>query len=185
MLRQTQSSIVFTQQLGRGLRKAAGKDHLIVIDFIGNYANNYLIPIALFGEVASIRTRFARSHHTQEAERFPTSSVNFDKIARERILDSLAKTSLDSMQNLKRTVVELENRLGRLLASWTLRDLRLLTRLLSPQSAVTTRSLLVALKRAEDSPSPMEEALLTFLSAELLNGKRPHELLLLAFPSRR
>ncbi|MDB6498010.1 hypothetical protein PMN81_09140 [Bifidobacterium pseudocatenulatum] len=49
MLRQTQSSIIFTQQLGRGLRKASGKDSVVVIDFIGNYANNYLIPIALYG----------------------------------------------------------------------------------------------------------------------------------------
>ncbi len=50
MLRQTQSSIVFVQQLGRGLRKAPGKEYVVVIDFIGNYANNYLIPIALFGD---------------------------------------------------------------------------------------------------------------------------------------
>ena len=49
MLRQTKSSIIFTQQLGRGLRKASGKDCVVVIDFIGNYANNYLIPIALYG----------------------------------------------------------------------------------------------------------------------------------------
>ena len=39
MLRQTQSAIVFVQQLGRGLRLAEGKDYLVVIDFIGNYNN--------------------------------------------------------------------------------------------------------------------------------------------------
>lgn len=44
MLRNTQSSIIFTQQLGRGLRKHAGKDHLRVIDFIGNYSNNGSAP---------------------------------------------------------------------------------------------------------------------------------------------
>ena len=37
MLRQTQSSIVFVQQLGRGLRKSPEKDYLVVIDFIGAY----------------------------------------------------------------------------------------------------------------------------------------------------
>src|SRR6185312_7923965 len=47
MLRQTQSAIVFVQQLGRGLRKTVGKEYLIIIDFIGNYANNFMIPIAL------------------------------------------------------------------------------------------------------------------------------------------
>ncbi|MCO7044572.1 DEAD/DEAH box helicase, partial [Staphylococcus hominis] len=47
MLRSTQSSIIFTQQLGRGLRKSSEKEFVTIIDFIGNYENNYLIPIAL------------------------------------------------------------------------------------------------------------------------------------------
>ena len=47
MLRQTQSSIIFIQQLGSGLRKHNSKDFVTIIDFIGNYKNNYLIPIAL------------------------------------------------------------------------------------------------------------------------------------------
>lgn len=50
MLRNTQSSIIFIQQLGRGLRKFPGKDYVTVIDFLGNYKNNYLIPIALNGD---------------------------------------------------------------------------------------------------------------------------------------
>lgn len=37
MLRETESSIIFIQQLGRGLRKAENKEYLTVIDFIGNY----------------------------------------------------------------------------------------------------------------------------------------------------
>ena len=49
MLRNTESSIVFTQQLGRGLRKFPHKTCVTVIDFIGNYENNYLIPVALYG----------------------------------------------------------------------------------------------------------------------------------------
>ena len=36
-LRPTQSFTVFIQQLGRGLRKAPGKDYLVVIDFVGNF----------------------------------------------------------------------------------------------------------------------------------------------------
>lgn len=36
-LRPTESPIVFLQQLGRGLRKARGKEYLNVLDFIGNY----------------------------------------------------------------------------------------------------------------------------------------------------
>ncbi|MDB9924131.1 DEAD/DEAH box helicase family protein, partial [Planktomarina sp.] len=44
MLRPTQSAIIFVQQLGRGLRISDGKDYLTIIDFIGNYEKNYLIP---------------------------------------------------------------------------------------------------------------------------------------------
>lgn len=38
-LRPTESPVVFTQQLGRGLRKIKGKEYLKVLDFIGNYHN--------------------------------------------------------------------------------------------------------------------------------------------------
>lgn len=37
--RPTESLTVFTQQIGRGLRLAAGKDHCVIIDLIGNYRN--------------------------------------------------------------------------------------------------------------------------------------------------
>lgn len=50
MLRPTESAIIFVQQLGRGLRKAKGKEYVVVLDFIANYDNNYLIPIALSGD---------------------------------------------------------------------------------------------------------------------------------------
>ncbi|MEI3517720.1 MAG: helicase-related protein [Clostridia bacterium] len=50
MLRPTQSPVVFVQQLGRGLRKAYGKEFGVVLDFIGNYNNNFMIPIALSGD---------------------------------------------------------------------------------------------------------------------------------------
>lgn len=50
MLRPTQSPIVFIQQLGRGLRKAEGKEYVVILDFIENYKNNFMIPIALSGD---------------------------------------------------------------------------------------------------------------------------------------
>ena len=43
-LRPTESPTVFLQQLGRGLRLYAGKEHLIVLDFIGNHRKLYLLP---------------------------------------------------------------------------------------------------------------------------------------------
>lgn len=41
-LRPTESKRVFFQQLGRGLRRFLGKEHCVVIDFIGNFKNAYL-----------------------------------------------------------------------------------------------------------------------------------------------
>ena len=49
-LRLTESLTVFLQQLGRGLRKAQDKTHLVVLDFIGNYKRAYRIPALLSGE---------------------------------------------------------------------------------------------------------------------------------------
>ncbi len=50
MLRPTESPVLFLQQLGRGLRKApeAGKEHLVVLDFIGNHRAFLNRPRALF-----------------------------------------------------------------------------------------------------------------------------------------
>ncbi|MFL2833275.1 MAG: DEAD/DEAH box helicase family protein, partial [Coraliomargaritaceae bacterium] len=60
MLRPTSSAIIFVQQLGRGLRKSVGKEYVTVIDFIGNYKNNYLIPVALFGDSSFSKDRLRK-----------------------------------------------------------------------------------------------------------------------------
>ena len=44
MLRPTESSIIWTQQFGRGLRLAEGKPHLTVIDYIGNH-RTFLVKV--------------------------------------------------------------------------------------------------------------------------------------------
>lgn len=181
MLRQTESSIIFTQQLGRGLRKAAGKDHLVVIDFIGNYANNYLIPVALFGNTSLNKDSLRRSIiDAQEAGAISgLSSVNFDQISRQRIFTAINQTKLDSMANLKRTVTDLEQRLGhppRLMdfARFDTAD---------PVVLATRKhnywTLLHSFKKADRGPTSYQNQVLALLSAELLNGKRPHELLVL------
>ncbi|OOE95699.1 DEAD/DEAH box helicase family protein [Salinivibrio sp. IB643] len=49
MLRPSESKIIFLQQLGRGLRLADNKTHLVVMDFIGNHHSFLLKPMALLG----------------------------------------------------------------------------------------------------------------------------------------
>ncbi|MDE5000768.1 helicase-related protein, partial [Francisella tularensis] len=50
LLRPTQSAIVYIQQLGRGLSKYKDKKFVVILDFIANYTNNYLIAVALSGD---------------------------------------------------------------------------------------------------------------------------------------
>lgn len=49
LLRPTQSFSLFLQQIGRGLRRAEGKDFVVVIDFVGNYRKAHVAPLALMG----------------------------------------------------------------------------------------------------------------------------------------
>lgn len=181
MLRQTKSSIVFTQQLGRGLRKSPGKDYLVVIDFIGNYANNFLVPIALFGDSSlnkdSIRRQMIEAQDVGDVAGL--SSINFDPVAKERIFEALDAEKLDSVKNLKKAFKDLHARIG---STPTLLDF---ARFDTADPVVVAKAkknywnLLTAFKAIDETPSAAEDGILTFLSREFLNGKRPHELLLL------
>src|SRR5699024_5139882 len=100
MLRQTQSSIIFIQQLGRGLRKHDTKDFVTIIDFIGNYKNNYLIPVALSGDKSQNKDNIRR--HTSETTYIKgVSTVNFEEIAKRQIYQSINTSNLTSMKILK------------------------------------------------------------------------------------
>lgn len=89
MLRPTQSPIVFIQQLGRGLRKASGKEYVVILDFIGNYNNNFMIPIALSGDRTYNKDNIRR--YVMEGGRVipGASTVHFDEISRKRIFASV------------------------------------------------------------------------------------------------
>lgn len=109
MLRNTQSSIVFTQQLGRGLRKFPHKTCVTVIDFIGNYQNNYLIPVALYGNAGD--SDIVRKNLQREA--IGLSSISFDEISRRQVLKSLDTASWSDMKMLRDKYAVIRNELGR------------------------------------------------------------------------
>ena len=78
MLRPTESSTVFLQQLGRGLRKYKGKKYLNVLDFIGNFKNANMIPFLLTGTSVSDNTG-GKSIRIIKEEDFPEDCrVDFD-----------------------------------------------------------------------------------------------------------
>ncbi|MEB8328653.1 DEAD/DEAH box helicase [Flavobacteriaceae bacterium KMM 6897] len=114
MLRPTQSAIIFVQQLGRGLRKREDKDYLTVIDFIGNYSNNYLVPIALYGDT-SYNKDTLRKMMTSGSSLIPgTSTINFDPISKEKIFASINQASMQTKRELVHDYNLLKNQIGRI-----------------------------------------------------------------------
>ncbi len=114
MLRETQSPIIFVQQLGRGLRKAENKDYVVIIDFIGNYTNNYMIPIALSGDRSYNKDSMRR--YVQEGTRIipGASTIHFDEISRQRIFKSIDSARTNDIKLLKHSYEQLKYRLGRI-----------------------------------------------------------------------
>ena len=80
MLRPTESKILFLQQLGRGLRKADGKDKLVVLDFIGNHHSFLHKPQALLAVGTSYRqlAAFARKVERGELALPDGCFINYD-----------------------------------------------------------------------------------------------------------
>jgi superfamily II DNA or RNA helicase len=114
MLRPTQSAIIFVQQMGRGLRKVNGKEYLTIIDFIGNYANNYLVPIALYGDNTYNKDNI-RKLIASGSQHIPgTSTVNFDRITKEKIYESIDSANLQLRKDLINDYQLLKYQIGRM-----------------------------------------------------------------------
>jgi superfamily II DNA or RNA helicase/HKD family nuclease len=181
MLRQTQSAIVFVQQLGRGLRLADGKDHLVVIDMIGNYANNFLIPIALFGDETLNRESLReRMNETFEGGTLPgLSSVSFDELSRERVLESITKNKLDSMTNLRLALVAMQHRTGGIPKLWDFYRFESVDPVLLATKKEHYPGLVQSLLREEHKLTEKASRALSLLSNEAFATKRLHETVLL------
>ncbi len=180
MLRPTQSPIVFIQQLGRGLRKAEGKEYVVIVDFIGNYNNNFMIPIALSGDRTYNKDNTRR--YVMEGGRIipGASTVHFDEISKQRIFESIDKSSL-RLAMLKEKYGALRDRMGRIPSIVDFYKQGEVDPMLFIE--YTRESYHAFLKRVEPYYkvvlSPQQEAMLSFVSQLLVNGKRPHELLIL------
>ena len=113
MLRPTQSAIIFVQQLGRGLRKDKSKNYVSVIDFIGNYENNFFIPIALFGDNSFNKDNLRRVISNGSSGLPGTSTVQIEEIARTKIFDAINNTSFKQKKFLENEYIKLKLRLGK------------------------------------------------------------------------
>jgi len=107
LLRPTQSPVIFQQQIGRGLRLSDGKETCLVLDFVGQYGEEFRFDILL-----RTITGLSRSQLKDSVENgfglLPTGChIQFDRVARDQVL-----TSLRAALNLNAV------RLRRELASW-------------------------------------------------------------------
>lgn len=114
MLRPTESPVVFIQQLGRGLRKFDGKEYVVILDFIGNYMNNFMIPIALSGDRSYNKDAMRR--YIREGSRIipGSSTIHFDEISKKRIYASIDAARTNDMNLLKESYKSLKYKLGRI-----------------------------------------------------------------------
>ena len=113
MLRPTSSAIIFIQQLGRGLRKFPGKSYVTVIDFIGNYQNNYLVPIALYGD-STYNKDTLRKLLSSGSKLIPGgSTINFDEITKEQIFRSIDSSNIQTKKDLTKDYDLLKFKIGR------------------------------------------------------------------------
>lgn len=182
MMRKTESVIVFVQQLGRGLRKAQGKEYLTVIDFIGNYKNNYLIPVALTGDQSRIREGIREHVETGQIEGL--STINFELVAKKRILKQLrGKKNLFTLE-IKKDYQELKRRLNKtpLIADFIKNNMvasQAILSILNKKGNYNDFLLKVDKDAAYSWENDYLDKTLTFITSEFLSGKRIHELLLL------
>lgn len=182
MMRKTESVIVFVQQLGRGLRKAQGKEYLTVIDFIGNYKNNYLIPVALTGDQS--RTREGIREHVETGQIEGLSTINFELVAKKRILKQLrGKKNLFTLE-IKKDYQELKRRLNKtpLIADFIKNNMvasQAILSILNKKGNYNDFLLKVDKDAAYSWENDYLDKTLTFITSEFLSGKRVHELLLL------
>ncbi len=111
MLRPTNSPIVFTQQLGRGLRKAKGKEFLTLLDFIGNHNRAYLIAIALNGN-RIIDKESVKFSILNDFASMKNAHILMDEISKKRILEQISKENFNASKYLKEQYYEFKANLG-------------------------------------------------------------------------
>lgn len=172
MLRPTQSAIIFVQQLGRGLRKREGKSYVTVIDFIGNYQNNFLVPIALFGDKTYVKDNLRKLVHRPEKSIFGASTIYFDRIVKEKIFHSIDTGKLQQKRRLVEDYKYLKSKIGRVPSMFDFlehgeRD---------PYQYITHYnsyySFLLGMKEDIESIDESTSQLLAFISKEILNPTR-------------
>lgn len=180
MLRPTQSPIVFIQQLGRGLRKASDKEYVVILDFIGNYSRNFMIPVALSGDrtynADTIRKYVISGNNTIPG----ASTVHFDEISKDKIFRSIDKIKGMSAI-IKESYISLKNRIGRRPLLYDFYEQGEIDPLVIIREYKTYWQFMNVVERNDYqcNLTEHEKLILEYLSKTILSGVRPSELFIL------
>ncbi|MDD7318411.1 MAG: DEAD/DEAH box helicase family protein [Prevotella sp.] len=108
-LRPTESSTIFIQQLGRGLRKYENKSYVTILDFIGNsYKRSVHIALALGSlskgyiiEKKLLKTMVREDFQTLGLEDFGVK-IHIDDLSKEEILHHIDNENFNNIRYLKK-----------------------------------------------------------------------------------
>lgn len=179
MLRPTQSAVIFVQQLGRGLRKDKSKEYVSVIDFIGNYENNFFIPIALFGDNSYDKDTIRRVLSKGSGGISGSSTIQIDEIAKTRIFEAINQVSFTQLKLLKGEYIKLKMRIARIPTMVDFIENGFIDPLLFIDYAGSYYNFKQKVEKDYPLISPAHRCALQFISCEFARGIRVHELMVL------
>lgn len=177
MLRPTKSAIIFVQQLGRGLRKCEHKRYLEVLDFIGNYENNFLLPIALYGDRSYNRDHLRKIIHNNFLP--GASTVHFEDIVEKRIFESINNSKITAFSEYKKSYNLVKFKIGRTPMMMDFVKLGDKDPYVFVQKARSYYNFKQRVDFSETTITKLQEQVLQFLNLEICNGKRLEEIVIL------
>ncbi|PIH04973.1 DUF3427 domain-containing protein [Clostridium combesii] len=181
MLRPTKSSIIFVQQLGRGLRKNKFKEYVVIIDFVGNYNSNFLIPIALSGD-KTFNKDTIRKYVMEGTRVIPgCSTINFDEISKKKIFESIDLANFNNIKLIKESYFNLKQKIGRIpsLSDFDKFDSIDPLRIFATKLGSYYNFLKKYDKEYTVELNDLQALFIEFISKKLASGKRPHELIMI------
>lgn len=182
LLRPTESSIVYIQQLGRGLRKYDGKEYVVILDFIGNYEKNFLIPVAV-SQDNSYDKEYMKRFIMNGTDMIPgQSSIIFEEIVKERIFENINKNNFSTKKNIERDFNLLEKQLGRIPMLYDFFHHNMIDPSIILKYKKTYDEILKIMRPKIDfgKISPAENNYLRYISSFLTPAKRVHEMVILS-----
>ena len=149
----------------------------VVLDFIGNYNNNFMIPVALSGD-RTYNPDTIRKYVISGNSTIPgASTIHFDEIAKDKIFASIDR--IKGMKSIIReSYITLKHRLGRVPYLLDFYENGEVDPLVVIKEYKTYQAFLESVEKEVYIGQISEEELVTleYLSKTVLSGARPYEL---------